>query len=117
MSIIPSTTPPSWATIIGTVGVMVNTLALLAGLTMFLIHGGFQSTQNALDVVTINARLDRIFEKLDVLPVMNEQIQEAQRQITAGKGDWATMDGRLRAMEQNTASNRSDLEKLGRSIR
>lgn len=58
--------------------------------------------------VTINARLDRLFDKLDeinkVLPVLAEKVRAAEVAILDGRGGYTSLEVRLRAMENNIAA-------------
>jgi hypothetical protein len=64
------------------------------------------ATNGALTVV--NARMDRLFDKLDsitgTLPVMAEQIKQVREAIALARGDAASLDVRLRGMENNIAA-------------
>lgn len=60
---------------------------------------------NVAAMVGLNARLDRLFEKVDTinerLPVLVERLDAARGQIAEGKGAYGSLESRLRAIETN----------------
>lgn len=83
-------------------------------LIVWLVNGRASTDNTQAAMVTVNSRLDRIFVKLDdinaSLPVLVEKVRTAENQITEGRGSWASLDVRLRAIEQNAAANHADIE-------
>ncbi len=63
-------------------------------------------------VTTLDRRLERIETKLENLPALVERVGQIDRQLAEGRGTWATMDGRLRAIESNAAANHADIDSL-----
>lgn len=96
---------------------VVPALAVVAGLGVWMIRGDDRSdgTEKALNaaMVTVNARLDRIFTKLDdfaaTFPVMQEKLRMVQAQIDEAKGTSSSLEARLRAIENNNAANHADI--------
>ncbi len=66
------------------------------------------ASTSAAEVVSLNSRMDAIYSAINdirsKLPVMVEQIAEANSQIAGAKGDYANLDVRLRAIESNIAA-------------
>lgn len=79
-------------------------IQFLVGTTLWVSSLANSSGSNSSALVTVNARLDRIFEKLDGLPVMAEQVKELQAQMADAKGSSGSLEARLRLLEQNVAA-------------
>ena len=95
-------------------------LALCTGVVYWAVSSADTAvtTANALAAFNVQAmqRFDRIDGKIEDLPVMAEQLNELKTQIAGAKGDYASLDIRLRAIEQNTAAVHSEAtEALKRS--
>lgn len=84
--------------------IVLMSLQILVGSTLWVSSLYNKTSSNDVALVTVNARLDRIFEKLDGLPVMAEQLKEARESIAASRGDYASLEVRLRTMENNIAA-------------
>lgn len=69
-----------------------------------------QADSTAAAMITLNARFDRVFEKLDTLTILAEQMREVQGEIDGAKGAYASLDVRLRAIEQNNAALHNDIQ-------
>lgn len=96
--------------------VLMQAASMVVLITLYVSGNVNRSTQAAADLVTVNMRLDRLFEKLDQingsLPVLVEKVRVAEDQITRGKGDYASLDVRLREIERNNAANHEDINAI-----
>lgn len=93
---------PSWFKL-EHVGLVFQVAVVLGGLSIWLITNSNRTDATASAMITVNARLDRIFEKLDNLPVLVEKVRQAEIAISESKGGYASLDTRLRAIENNVA--------------
>ena len=88
--------------------IMVPAIAMCIGLIYWAVSNANTAvtTANALSALNtqVMQRFDRIDERIANLPVMVEQLNELKTQIAGAKGDYASLDIRLRAIEQNTAA-------------
>lgn len=111
--------PPPWFKV-EYVALVVQVAVVLGGLSIWLIGNASRTDQTAAAMVlvkeqttaamvTVNSRLDRIFEKLDSLPVVIEKVRQAEIAISESKGGYATLDTRLRAIENNLAVTHEEL--------
>lgn len=66
--------------------------------------------QMNLAVVTINSRLDRLFEKVDIVSVLVEKVRSLETQITDARGNNTTLEQRIRLIESNNAANHADIK-------
>lgn len=104
---------PSWFNIPNLVaGINVTIVAI--GFIVWFSGKAISVDQAHIDLITVNARLDRIFEKLDALPVLVEKVHNAESQITEARGAYSTLDIRLRAIENNNAANHADIEAVAK---
>lgn len=93
--------------------VIMGVLLTLGQIGIWAISKADLTDTTALAMGGVNSRLDRIFEKLDVLPVMQEHIRMADVRITELRGGYSTLEERLRAGELNAAANHADIQKAG----
>lgn len=92
------------------IAIVIQAALFLGGALIWVTTANVQSNQTATAMVTVNARLDRIFEKLDILPVTVEKVRQLEQQVTDSRGSYSTLDVRLRAIENNNAANHADIE-------
>lgn len=73
------------------------------------------ATQTAINLTLLRTemvvRLDRIDTRIEALPVLAEQVKEAQAALLGSKGDYASLEVRLRAIEANNLANHIDAVK------
>lgn len=98
---------PSWLSYVNIGAGLPIAMVLVSGLVWAVMKGDKADTATAA-AVTINARLDRLFEKIDIIatamPVIQEKVANLEHQVTDGRGAYSTLDVRLRAIEMNTAA-------------
>lgn len=97
-------------TILSLISTAVVIIGGAVGYVIYISDNAHKTDSTAAAMITVNARLDRIFEKLDVLPVLVEKVRQAEVQITDGKGSYSSLDLRLRVIENNAAVARSDID-------
>lgn len=90
------------------VGSLVIAASVTASFGYFVISASNKTDNTTAALVTVNARLDRLFDKLDqinaTLPVLVERENEDRMQITDGRGQWSSLMGRMVAIENNVAA-------------
>ena len=107
----PRAARPWWVSlVIGGTGLQI--ILALVGALIWATTKGEKADSVAVATVTINARLDRLFDKVDLLatalPVIQEKIAQTENQITEARGSYSNLDTRLRAIENNEAANHID---------
>ena len=111
-------TRPSWLSVMN-LAAGIQVAAVLIGLIVWVTHKGDTADNVAIAAVAVNTRLDHIADRVDAiaasLPVMQEKVISLERQVTDGRGQYTTLDTRLRAIETNEYANHVDASKaLGR---
>jgi hypothetical protein len=88
--------------------VLVPAILAAVGLIYWAVSSANTAAQTAVALSAFNTqvmqRFDRIDGKIENLPVLAEQTRELQQQLAGAKGDYASLDVRLRAIETNTAA-------------
>lgn len=102
--------PPSWFKV-EHVGLVFQVAVVLGGLSIWLISNVDRTSSVAAAMVTVNSRLDHIADKLEGLPVLVERVKQAEQAISESKGGYATLDTRLRVIENNIAVTHAEVEK------
>lgn len=89
-------------------GSIVVAVVALCSLGVFIITASNKTDATVASLVTVNMRLDRLFDKLDqingTLPVLVEREAEDRQQITDSRGQWGSLMGRIVAIESNIAA-------------
>jgi hypothetical protein len=102
---------PSWLSWMNVVS-GVNVLVLLCGLIFWVATESAKTDNTALAMGSVNARLDRLFDKLDtmnvILPVIQEKISQLENHGVEERGTYASLRDRLSAIEANSAANHID---------
>lgn len=105
---------PSWLSMVN-LGAGIQVLVLCTAVLFWVVTKADKADSTASAITGVNARLDNIAIQISTLPVMAEQINELREQLAGAKGDYASLDVRLRMIEQNNAANHADVSKaLGR---
>lgn len=104
-------TRPSWLSVMN-LAAGIQVAVVLVGLVIWVTAKGDKADAVAAASIAINSRLDRLFDKVDVIalamPVLQEKVTSLESQVTDGRGAYATLDIRLRAIENNEAANHRD---------
>ena len=103
----------NWATI----GVILALLTTFESGSFWVINKFDKADSTAVSLITVNARLDKIFEKLDVLPVIQEQLTQSRKELIDGKGEYSDLNTRLRIIELDEAANHADLQRKQNTVR
>ena len=99
---------PSWLSWTNlTAGIYVATV--VAGLGMWAMTETNKTDNTSLAIISIDSRLNIISARTESIAVMVEQINEARAAIALAAGNYASLDVRLRAMENNMAANHNDI--------
>lgn len=103
--------PPSWLRV-EYIALAFQIVVAIGAVSVWAINSASKTDSTTAAMITVNARLDRIFEKLDVLPVLVEKVRQAEIAIGDSKGGYSTLDVRLRMIEQNNAANHADIQSV-----
>ncbi len=76
----------------GEIAAGANVVAILVGIGFWAITSSEQAIANEKLTALLNTRMDRIYEKVENLPVVAAQLQEHRLQLS-------TLDGRVRSLE------------------
>lgn len=96
--------------------VILQAATVLVLVTIYVANNASRSAQASADIVLVNARLDRLFDKLDEinksLPVLAEKVHAIEEAVTTSRGAFASLDLRLRLIEANEAANHADINAI-----
>ena len=108
---IPLGKRPSWMSVMN-LAAGVSVAIVLANLIIWSTHKADTTDAVVSAVASLSIRVDRMSDKLDAvlasIPVIQEKVTSLEGQITDGRGAYATLDTRLRAIEQNEYANHVD---------
>lgn len=98
---------PSWFSVMN-LAAGIQVVVVLMGVVIWATSHADKADSVAAAAISVNARLDRLFEKVDMiaenLPVLREKVSNLEQQVTDGRGQYSSLDVRLRAIENNTAA-------------
>lgn len=90
----------------------IQVAAAVGGLGYWLVITSTKTEVTATALVAMTARLDRIAEKLEGLPVLMEVVQRLEKNKADRDGQIGGIDGRLRTVEQQTGVNTAQIGDL-----
>lgn len=96
--------PPSWFRV-EHIGLVFQVAVVLGGLSIWLISNADRTAATAASMTTVSARLDRISDKLDLIPVLMEKVRQSETAITDIRTTTANLDNRVRAIEDHHGAN------------
>jgi len=90
-------------------------MVIITGLGFWAITTANKTDTVVTAMIGVNSRLDRIFEKLDAIPVVQERLTQVQSQLADAKGAYVSLEARLRGLESNVSAVHDEATKPRRN--
>lgn len=116
--LLPPRMRPSWLSVANLIA-GIQVAMVVVGLIFWVTQKADQADAVTAAMVGVNSRLDRLFDKMDIvvtqLPVLQEKVSNLENQVTEARGAYNTMRDHLDALDHNEAANHADAARaLGR---
>ena len=104
---------PEW--IIASAALALSISIAGVGLTAWAVNRADRTDAVTVAATAINIRLDRLFDQQEILSrtmaVFQEKVLEVETHVADARGNYASLDVRLRAIENNELANHNDATK------